>query len=860
MFILTARPAESAVAIQKFLKENGLDIPLKNITGLGNSTADAKALWVLDKANEGFNDFYFADDAIQNVKAVQNMLDQIDVKSKVQQARVKFSKSMNEDFNNILEDVSGIDSIKRFSEAKGKRRGKSKGKFRYFVPPSHEDFIGLLYNFMGKGKKGNEHRSFFEQALVRPLNRAYRELNAAKQTIANEYRALIKGMPIVSKKLGKKILDGDFTNEDAIRVYLWDKFGFKIPGLSETDQKQLSDFVKDDPMLQSFADMIGTISKDKEGYVKPSDNWDAGGIKYDLIDATGRIGRAQFFQEFIENADIIFSKENLNKIEAIYGADFRSAVEDMLYRVKNGTNRPTGTNKMVNGWMDWINGSIGATMFFNARSALLQQLSFVNFMNFSDNNMFKAAARFANQKQFWSDFAMIFNSDYLKQRRSGAGFDVNASEIAREVSGAVNPARAAIRYLLNLGFLPTQMGDSFAIAIGGASFYRNRVATYLKEGLSQKEAEGKAFIDFQQIAEATQQSARPDMISQQQASVLGRFVLAFQNVTSQYARIVKKSTADIVKRRVSPGYKTQGKSDMANVSRIMYYGAAQSVIFYGLQTALFAMMFDDDEKDEEFFDKKKDRIINGTIDSLLRGAGVLGAVISTVKNYVIKVVENSKSDSWFNSPAWPELLSISPPISIKQRKISGGERTADWNKDVIKEMEVMDIDNPLWDSVTSTVEGFTNIPLNRLYKKVQNLRAAQDSENAWWQRVAVALGWSKWDVGIENKKVDEVKKKIKKDKSNKKKTKEDKKEESINIKKQKQEKKEGKKDIKCAATSKSGNRCKTTIEPGQSYCTIHEKVTQNKSGKKSQCKKIKKDKKRCGMQTNSKSGYCYYHD
>ena len=860
MFILTARPAESAVAIQKFLKENGLNIPLKNITGLGNSTADAKALWVLDKANEGYNDFYFADDAIQNVKAVQNMLDQIDVKSKVQQARVKFSKSMNEDFNNILEDVSGIDSIKRFSEAKGKRRGKSKGKFRYFVPPSHEDFIGLLYNFMGKGKKGNEHRSFFEQALVRPLNRAYRELNAAKQAIANDYRALIKGMPIVSKKLGKKILDGDFTNEDAIRVYLWDKFGFKIPGLSETDQKKLSNFVKNDPMLQSFADMIGNISKDKEGYVKPSDNWDTGGIKYDLIDATGRIGRAQFFQEFIENADIIFSEENLNKIEAIYGADFKSALKDMLYRVKNGTNRPTTANKMVNGWMDWINGSIGATMFFNARSALLQQLSFVNFMNFSDNNIFKSAARFANQKQFWSDFTMIFNSDYLKQRRSGAGFDVNASEIAREVSGAVNPARAAIRYLLNLGFLPTQMGDSFAIAIGGASFYRNRVATYLKEGLSQKEAEGKAFIDFQIIAEATQQSARPDMISQQQASVLGRFVLAFQNVTSQYARIIKKSSADLVKRRVSPGYKTQGKSDMANVSRIMYYGAVQSIIFYGLQTALFAMMFDDDEKDEEFFDKKKDRIINGTLDSLLKGAGVLGAVVSTVKNYVIKFVENSKSDSYFKTEAWLELLGISPPISIKQRKIAGGEKTANWNKDVIKEMETMDIDNPLWDAVTSTVEGFTNVPLNRLYKKVQNLRAAQDSENAWWQRIAVALGWSKWDVGIENKKVDEVKKKLKKDKSNKKKTKEEKKEESSNIEKQKKEKKDGKKDIKCAAVNKSGNRCKTTIEPGQSYCTIHEKVTQNKSGKKSQCKKIKKDKNRCGMQTNSKSGYCYYHD
>ena len=47
-----------------------------------------------EKVGEGYNDFYFADDAIQNVKAVKNMLDQFDVKSKVQQARVKFSKNM----------------------------------------------------------------------------------------------------------------------------------------------------------------------------------------------------------------------------------------------------------------------------------------------------------------------------------------------------------------------------------------------------------------------------------------------------------------------------------------------------------------------------------------------------------------------------------------------------------------------------------------------------------------------------------------------------------------------------------------------------------------------------------------------
>ncbi len=67
-----------------------------------------------DKVGEGYNDFYFADDALQNVQAVQNMLDQFDVKSKVQQAKVKFSKSMNDQFNDILENVTGIESEKGF--------------------------------------------------------------------------------------------------------------------------------------------------------------------------------------------------------------------------------------------------------------------------------------------------------------------------------------------------------------------------------------------------------------------------------------------------------------------------------------------------------------------------------------------------------------------------------------------------------------------------------------------------------------------------------------------------------------------------------------------------------------------------
>jgi hypothetical protein len=85
----------------------------------------------------------------------------------------------------------------------------------------------------------------------------------------------------------------------------------------------------------------------------------------------------------------------------------------------NGTNREKNTNKQVNAWLNWINGSTGAIMFFNRRSALLQMLSTVNFINWSDNNPVKAAAAFANQRQYWSDWSMIFNSDKLKERRGG---------------------------------------------------------------------------------------------------------------------------------------------------------------------------------------------------------------------------------------------------------------------------------------------------------------------------------------------------------------------------------------------------------------------------------------------------------
>ena len=67
--------------------------------------------------------------------------------------------------------------------------------------------------------------------------------------------------------------------------------------------------------------------------------------------------------------------------------------------------------------------------------------------------------------------------------KKGASFDLNTNELSQTVSKSKEPVRALIRLLLQKGFLPTQIADSNAIALGGASFYRNRVNSYLKQGL-----------------------------------------------------------------------------------------------------------------------------------------------------------------------------------------------------------------------------------------------------------------------------------------------------------------------------------------------------------------------------------------
>jgi hypothetical protein len=275
----------------------------------------------------------------------------------------------------------------------------------------------------------------------------------------------------------------------------------------------------------------------------------------------------------------------------------------------------------------------------------------------------------------------------------------------------------------------------------------------------------------------------------------------------QYNRLIKKAAGDLINRR---------GDWRSNVSRILYYGAMQNFIFASLQNALFAMAFSDEE-DEDKQEIKEQRILNSMLDSLLRGSGIYGAALATIKNTILEYAEQDKKGfraDW--GQVVVEGLQVSPPIGSKARKLYSALNTRKFNKDVMKNMSMFDYNNPAWLAIGNIVEATTNVPMARAIRKIDNLREAMNQENTNLQRLFLALGWSSWDLNVGEKvirnegkrrqAVEEVKTKIKEEKKQKK----------------KEEKAKQKEANRCVSYTSKGTRCKKTAIPGKKVCYMHD--------------------------------------
>ena len=697
--------------------------------------------------------------------------------------------SLSLDFNVILEETEGMDRNKRFSDAQGQIRGKAVDRYKILpIMPSGQDFKGLLYSFLGKGKQGEQQMQWFEDNLIDPYVKGIDNINKARQELKAEYKALMSKLPKVKKKLTDIVPGTKFNHGQAVRVYLWDKHGMEIPGISKRDQKLLVDVVNNNPDLITFANGLGKLTNKKEGYVYPTEYWTVESIASDLHSLTGKVGREQFLADFINNRKEIFGEltidgklkgPNAAKIEAIYGSKFKEALEDMLYRMQYGRRKSTGGDRITSNWDNWVNASVGTIMFFNMRSATLQTISALNYVDWENNTPFKAAKALANQPRFWSTVGRLWNSPFAQERLAGESRTINEAELAEFVQGKENKYKAALSYLLKIGFTPTRIADLSAITLGGATYVMNQEDFYESQGFSKQEATEKAMADWVKKSQESQQSSDAMMISQQQAGSLGRLILAFKNTPMQYARLIDKAVRDLKNGRGNP---------KEHLSKIAYYGFVQNLLFNFLQQAVWKA-----EADGEEWDPKHVRMVNGMFDSLVQGLGLGGNVVVSLKNGVITYNEQEKR-GWNADHTYTiiKLANFSPTIGSKLRKIYGSIQSEKFNEEVIKEMPFWNLGNPAFDVMANLVSGLTNIPLDRAVNKIHNLMAAADSETEFWDSFALTLGWNTWDLGIET--------------------------EAKKVKKELKEKKKAERK-RCTAIKSNGDRCKnlTTNKSGKCY-------------------------------------------
>ena len=166
-------------------------------------------------------------------------------------------------------------------------------------------------------------------------------------------------------------------------------------------------------------------------------------------------------------------------------------------------------------------------------------------------------------------------------------------ESEKRIGKFIKENTKGLNKILKFGFLPTRMSDSFAIALGGAAFYRNTVNALMANGMSEADAKVEAMAQWQNAAEESQQSSDPSKISEIQSSSVGKVIYAFANTPFQYARIVKRKLQDVVSgRSAAEGGGSKVRQDLQSV---LYYSIGQAMLFNALQTALFAVAFEDDE-------------------------------------------------------------------------------------------------------------------------------------------------------------------------------------------------------------------------------------------------------------------------
>ena len=175
-------------------------------------------------------------------------------------------------------------------------------------------------------------------------------------------------------------------------------------------------------------------------------------------------------------------------------------------------------------------------------------------------------------------------------------------------------------------------------------------------------------------------------------------------------------------------------------------------------------------------------------DSIIRGTGIYGAVVTTIKNtFLTWEREADKGFKGDQAKTILEAANISPAIGSKLRKIYSAIQAYQFDKAVMeKHPWSVTIDgkfnpSPTYSIIANLSSATLNLPLDRALAEARGVAEAFDNRNSEMQRLALALGWRTWNVGADNEEFDLIKMETKQQK------KEDKKAERAQKKKEKED-------------------------------------------------------------------------
>ena len=96
-------------------------------------------------------------------------------------------------------------------------------------------------------------------------------------------------------------------------------------------------------------------------------------------------------------------------------------------------------------------------------------------------------------------------------------------------------------------------------------------------------------------------------------------------------------------------------------------------------------------------------------------------------------------------------MKFSPPVGNKAKKVRDWGRTLSWDAKEIREAG-FSLDNPALMAYSKLISAATNIPLDRVLQKIENIQHASSTEAEMWQKIALLGGWQDWEVNLEEPK------------------------------------------------------------------------------------------------------------